>query len=195
MQRLPHAVFNLAHHCLVSGLSLKYLWRAYSHDWAVFGKAHSDALRDVHAAPGDQPVNIGYVFSGYLIADVLNRKLGKRPFSVADWFHHYLAATYVAIGILCLPPNVLDACYIGVQEFSSVFLNLLVLNFRHKAFKAAFGATFILTRVCFGGWVALQLTKLYLAGLFPSASLVYFWWVQLALNLAFTAMILRKSFK
>jgi hypothetical protein len=203
-RKLPHAVFNLSHHVVVSGLSLTYLWRAYSHHWSVLSSSNldtfphstpADEIRDVYAAPGDQPVNIGYVFSGYLIADILNRKNGLRPFTPLDWFHHSLAATYVGIGILFLPPNILDSCYIGVQECSSIFLSLLGLNYKHPVIKAAFISSFILARVCFGGWVAVQRTKLFMAGMFPSASIVYFWWVQLALNLVFTAMILRKLCK
>lgn len=200
---LPKEVFNLTHHLTLTTMSWYYLGRSYlfSDAAAATIPAHSrthastDALTDIihnRAVYGDRPVLIAYVFIGYIVVDIMNRKRSARPFTSTDWLHHLMGLAYTAISLAHLPTNFLDAAWVGIQETSSIFLSLMSLGYKHEFVKAAFLATFIFTRVILGGIAAAQRFHWNINGTYPSTSLTFFWCAQLVLNCVFTGMIAKK---
>jgi hypothetical protein len=194
--KLPHELFNLTHHVVLSSMGSAYLVRAYCLNSEVPDQEKANAtLWDVQAYPGDEPNHVAHVYLGFVLTDIVNRKRLKRRFSPVDWFHHVMAATYATLSVAFLPSNALDGPYMAMQEASSIFLLLMEVGVKHASVKAMFVVTFILSRICLGGWVAIQRSRLYMAGLYPSASIMSFWWAQLALNTYFTVLIVRKFCK
>jgi hypothetical protein len=192
---IQHEHFQVIHHAFISAVSVRYLWRAFA-NYTGSEAANTDVIYNLQGAPGDRPnYVVGYIFLGYLFADILNRHKLKRPFKALDWLHHGMAATYPTLALLTLPPGALDAPLTACQELSSIFLALMELNYKNAAVKAAFISLFFITRIGLGGWATVMRTRLYFAGLYPSASVLVFWWAQLALNGVYSTMIARKFVK
>lgn len=185
---LSHSWFCLSHHVVLTCLSIYYMVQCRD----VLSISYMIPFLEkspVYAAP------IGHIFISYILADVLNRKLLKNPFTILDWIHHTITIIYGTTGII-LNPYSIDGPFIGLQELSSIFLYMIYLVVNKPWVRIMFIISFISVRIGIGGYVAIMRTISYTNDkIYINLMISIFWWLQFCLNSKFTYMILKKAFR
>ena len=196
--KLPHALFNLAHHVTLSSLGAYFLFHRRFE--LISGPSMAVEAAIVAHKFRYAGAMISNVFLGYLVVDTLTRKRNAQPFKVIDWIHHALAATYAAADQWISPAS-LNAPLMAIQEVSSVFLTLAHLKVEHAWVKYGFLASFFFMRIGVGGAVVFQkLGQYFSRGGYNNQHPWYhlmsaFWVLQLLLNCFFAYKIALKLLK
>jgi hypothetical protein len=137
---------------------------------------------------------ISHIFIGYILADVLNRKLHKSSFTIVDWIHHTISIIYNTC--ITLNPYAIDIPFAGLQELSNIFLFMIYLGVNKLWVRIMFIVSFLTIRIGLGGYVAIMRTISYTDNKIPINLIIsVFWWLQFCINSGFTYMILKKAFR
>jgi len=185
---LSHLWFCLSHHVVLTCLSIYYMVNCRD----VLSISYMIPFLEkspVYTAP------IGHIFTGYILADVLNRKLLKSPFTILDWIHHTISIVYTITCITLNPYNI-DTPFLGLQELSSILLNIMYLGVKKPWVRIMFIISFLTIRIVLGGYGAIMRTISYTDNkIFINLIISVFWWLQFCINSGFTYIILKKAFR
>jgi len=185
---LSHSWFFLSHHVVLTCLSIYYMVQCRD----VLSISYMIPFLEkspVYTAP------IGHIFAGYILADVLNRKLLKNPFTILDWIHHTISIIYTTTCIILNPYNI-DSPFLGLQELSSIFLYMMYLGVNKPWVRIMFIISFLSIRIGLGGYGAIMRTISYTDNKISINLIIsVFWWLQFCINSGFTYMIIKKAFR